>query len=396
MSAITREKLGQSVELLRRSGLDVWLTFVRETVEGCDPALPLILEAGLTWQSALMVFPSGKKIAVVGNFDAEPLKATGDWDSVVPYVQGIKDQLLEVLEREIATAKPRIGVNYSTDDSKADGLSHGLFMLLSSYLQGTRFADSLESAESVVTRLRAQKTPAEVALIRAAIAETEQLIEEIEAFTHIGVTEDAVQSFAHSRISQRGLGFAWEQLSNPIVNSGPDSMIGHGRPSPHIRVQTGHIFHVDIGVIRDGYASDIQRSWFVGSEIPEDVQRAFTAVRGAITAGAEALKVGVQGWQVDQAAREFLVGQGYPEYQHAFGHQVGRVAHDGGAVLGPKWDRYGRTPNIPIAENEVYTLELGVMVEGRGYLGIEEMVCVGAEGLEWLTARQETLGVIGT
>jgi Xaa-Pro aminopeptidase len=342
----------------------------------------------------LLVFPSGRKIAIVGNFDADPLRACGDWDEVVPYVQGIQDQLLDVLEREIPSEKPRIGVNYSTDDCKADGLSHGLFMLLSSYLQGTRFEGSLESAESVVTRLRAQKTTTELARIRSAIAETSRLFDDIAAFAKPGVTEDAVHAMVHAKMAERGLGFAWDSVGNPIVNSGPDSMVGHGVPSPHIHIAEGHIFHIDLGVVRDGYSSDIQRSWYVGETVPEDVLRAFTAVRGAITAGSEVLAVGIQGWQVDEAARRFLMDQGYPEYMHAFGHQVGRVAHDGGAVLGPRWDRYGRTPFIPVGPNEVYTLELGVFVEGRGYLGIEEMVCVQEDGLEWLSTRQDRMLVL--
>jgi len=389
MNAITREKLDQAVGLLNRSGLDAWLTFVRETAENCDPALPLILDGGLTWQSALLVFPSGRKIAVVGNFDADPLVSSGDWDEVIPYVQGIREPLLELLEREIQNEKPRIGVNYSTDDCKADGLSHGLFMLLASYLQETRFSDSLESAESVLTRLRAQKTPAEIARMRRAIAETDRLFDEIARFARPGVTELEVQEMVQAKMTERGLGFAWDKAGDPIVNAGPDSAIGHGHPSATLAIEEGQIFHVDLGVIADGYASDIQRSWYVGSSVPDDVARAFDAVYGAISAGAAALSVGAQGWTVDEAARNHLVEQGYEEYMHAFGHQVGRVAHDGGAVLGPRWDRYGRTPYIPAEPNEVYTLELGVFLEGRGYLGLEEMVCVREEGLEWLTTRQD-------
>lgn len=123
--------------------------------------------------------------------------------------------------------------------------------------------------------------------------------------------------------------------------------------------------------------------------------KATEAVVGAITAGSQALKPGVEGWQVDDVARSYLVAQGYPEYLHAFGHQVGRVAHDGGAILGPKWERYGQTPFKKIEEGEVYTLELGVTVEGRGYLGIEEMVRVTASGVEWLTSRQTDMPLLG-
>jgi Xaa-Pro aminopeptidase len=73
---------------------------------------------------------------------------------------------------------------------------------------------------------------------------------------------------------------------------------------------------------------------------------------------------------------------------HALGHQVGRQAHDGGAVLGPTWERYGRTPYLPLREGEIYTVELGITVPGRGYLGLEEMVRVTADGIEWLSERQ--------
>jgi Xaa-Pro dipeptidase len=390
---LTREKLAQAVPLVKQADVDVWLTFVRETAQGGDPVLPLILEGGLTWQSALLVYPSGRKVAIVGNYDADPLVASGDWDVVVPYVQGIRSALLEELENWIpdrAGAPARIAVNFSEDDDKADGLSHGMFRCLEGYFAGTRFEGSLVSSAAVTSRLRAQKTPSEVAAMRKAIAETDVLFGEIAAFAKVGVSERAIQDYVHGLIDQRGFGYGWDRAGNPIVNSGPDSMVGHGIPSPEITLQPGHIFHIDLGVICDGYSSDIQRCWYVsgGEDVPADALAAMAAVNGAISAGAAVLRPGVLGWEVDAAARSFLVSQGYPEYMHALGHQVGRLAHDGGSLLGPRWERYGRSPVTPIEANEVYTLELGVMVEGRGYLGIEEMVRVTEDGVEWLSERQ--------
>jgi Xaa-Pro aminopeptidase len=423
MSALTREKIAQAKSLVASSGFDVWLTFVRETVEGGDPVLPLLIEGGLTWQSALFISKSGKAVAVVGNYDADPLKASGDWDEIIPYVQGIREPLLEALESlalpvspapktdaaELVTAlvaptveagiasavgtehRAAIGVNFSVDDVKSDGLSHGMYLLLEDYLRGTRFEGCFASAEPVVSRLRGIKTPSEIAAMRSAIAETDAIFKWVDENVAVGMTEREVFDAIHRMIDEKGLGYAWDRAQDPIVNSGPDSMIGHGIPSAEIRIQPGHIFHIDLGVVKDGYSSDIQSCWYVphpAEGVPEDVAKATEAVVGAITAGSEALRPGVEGWQVDEAARSHLVGKGYPEYLHAFGHQVGRMAHDGGAILGPKWERYGRTPMIPISEGEVYTLELGVTVPGRGYLGIEEMARVTADGVEWLTDRQ--------
>lgn len=396
---LTTEKLEQAVSFVRDANVDAWLTFVREAGENGDPVLPLIFNGGLTWQSALLVYPSGRKCAIVGNYDADPIVASGDWDEVIPYVQSIREELLVELENRIPISvnrNPRIAVNFSENDDKSDGLTHGMFRLLEKYFEGTRFEGSLVTAEPITGRLRGRKTSAEIAAMRKAIGETDRLFEEIGVFAKIGTSEKAVQEFVHAKIEERKLGFGWARTGNPIVNSGPESMIGHGVPSPDIRLAPGHIFHIDLGVIRDGYSSDIQRCWYVsgGEEVPADVLDAMAAVNGAITAGAAVLRPGVAGWQVDAAARSFLVSQGYEEYLHAFGHQCGRVAHDGGAVLGPKWERYGDRPIIPIEADEVYTLELGVILEGRGYLGLEEMVRVTEDGIEWLTKRQLSMPLI--
>lgn len=400
MSTLIEQKLEQAGRLVAASGVDVWLTFVRETGGGGDPVLPFLVAGGLTWQTALMVTSKGDRVAVIGNYDADPLVASGHWTEVVPYVQGIRAPLLEELERLIPAevATPRIAVNYSLNDDKADGLSHGMYLLLTDYLRGTRFEHSLESAEEIVMALRAQKVPEEIMRMRGAIAATEALFAEVSAFAAPGCTERAVYDFLQGRIDALGLGYSWDRHGDPIVNSGPDSMIGHGLPSDTITLSPGHIFHIDLGIIRNDYSSDIQRCWYVPhtgeTELPADVQRALAAVTGAIQAGARALKPGVPGWQVDAAARTFLTSADYPEYLHAFGHQVGRVAHDGGSILGPTWERYGQTPYIPIQKDQVYTLELGVFVKDRGYLSLEEMAVVTADGMEWLTDPQRTLPML--
>ena len=97
MSRLTSEKLAQAAALVADSELDAWITFDRETAEGGDPILPLVVDAGLTWHSALIVTRDGRKVAVVGNYDADPLVASGAWDEVIPYVQGIGQPLREAL-----------------------------------------------------------------------------------------------------------------------------------------------------------------------------------------------------------------------------------------------------------------------------------------------------------
>ncbi|MEZ0325809.1 MAG: M24 family metallopeptidase, partial [Fimbriimonas sp.] len=298
-----REKLAQASKLVAESELDAWLIFVRETANGCDSVLPLILEGSLTWQSALLLTRDGRKIAIVGNYDADPLIKSGDWDEVIPYVQSIREPLCQAIDGIHSDATlTKIGLNYSANDDKADGLSHGMFLLLQDYLREATVV--FVSAEELAITLRARKTREEIRRMREAIRETDRLFKEIALFAHRRrVSERDVYNHVHLLMKESGLGFAWDPVGDPIVNSGPESMIGHGVPSETITLQEGHIFHVDLGVEKDSYCSDLQRCWYAGSYVPDDVTRALEAVNRAITAAAGALLPGTAGHLVDAAAR---------------------------------------------------------------------------------------------
>ncbi|MHC4947667.1 MAG: M24 family metallopeptidase [Planctomycetota bacterium] len=394
--ALVREKVNQAIGILRDRGVDAWLTFVRETGDGGDPVLPLILGQGLTWQSALILTAAGDRIAIVGTYEDEAVRACGAWTEVIPYVEGVRAPLVETLGRLDPAV---IAVNHSVDDVKADGLSHGMYLLLREHLEGTPYGERLASAGDVIAALRGRKSPVEVERMRRAIATTDAIFAAIAAHARPGWTETEVSAFMQDQARRHDVGLAWEPAGCPIVTTGPDSMVGHGVPSAELRVREGNVFHLDFGVRRDGYCSDLQRVWYVPSaaepEPPADVRRVFDAVRAAIEAAAAALRPGAAGWEVDAAARSTLVEAGYPEYRHAAGHHVGRSAHDGGAVLGPRWERYGRTPFYPVEPGNVFTLELGVEDTGRGYLGLEEMLLVTDDGCEYLSTPQTEIMVLG-
>ena len=385
--SIQLEKLNQAVEILQEKQIDAWMTFVRETAHNADPALGLIAGINLTWQSAFIITRSGEKIAIVGRYDAENIDHIGGYTEVIGYDQSIQPELQRILNR----LNPRqIALNYSENDSAADGLSHGMYLILKRYLQGTSY--ELISAEGILNSLRGRKSTTEIARIRQAVKLTEEIIDQITAYLRPGLHEKEIAAFIHNEMSKRGLTPAWEPEYCPIVNCGPDSPIGHAAPSEKYVSQAGQLIHVDLGVYFEDYVSDMQRVWYLQpageTSVPQPILDGFKVVSGAIQAAADVMKPGGTGNAVDTAARQYIIQNGYPEFLHATGHQIGRTVHDGSTLLGPMWEKYGQSPMGLLEIGNAYTLELGVQVPNYGLVALEEDVVVTENGMEWLAKPQ--------
>jgi Xaa-Pro aminopeptidase len=393
-SSLVREKNQQACDLLKELDMDAWIIWVRETKQMADPALSLVLGQDLVWQSALIYTKSEKRIAIVGNFDAAGIEPLGIFDEIVPYTQGIRD----VLRQELDKLQPqRIGINYSRDDVAADGITFGMYNLLIEYLEGTPYPDRFESAEPLLTRLRGRKTPEELKRIKKAVVFTEKIFEEAHKFMRVGQTELDIYRFFHERMKTHDVGFAWGADHNPAVDAGPNKAFGHAGPTNN-KTKAGHLLHFDFGVRYKGYCSDIQRMFFFGKpqDIPEEIQTAFNTVRDAIQAAAKFIKPGRKGHEVDAVARSYVQEHGYQEYQHALGHQVGQEAHDGGTLLGPRWERYGNSPDGLVEAGNVFTLELYVTTENYGQVSLEENIVVTKTGCSFLSHPQTELLCLST
>ncbi|RKY46573.1 MAG: aminopeptidase P family protein, partial [Candidatus Neomarinimicrobiota bacterium] len=92
--------------------------------------------------------------------------------------------------------------------------------------------------------------------------------------------------------------------------------------------------------------------------------------------------------------RKILKDNGYEEFPHALGHGVGRFAHDGTALLGPAWEKYGKRPFKKLEPGAVFTIEPRLKVEGKGTVTIEEMVVVTENGADWLSHPQKKIWLI--
>lgn len=388
MKDIGVAKAEQACRILDEIDIDCWLIWVRETDQMGDPAMRLLLDGDLVWASALLLTRSGKRTAIVGRFDADGLPGEL-FDRVVPYDEDIQPFLLSELQR---IDPARIAINVSRSDVGSDGMTAGMRDWLDDMLTDTAYSDRLVSAEGLIGKLRGRKNPRELEHIRQAVRLTERIFDEVVAQLAVGQTELEIYDLFHERVHAHGAGFAWDADHNPAVDAGPDKAFGHVGPSD-LRTRSGHLLHFDFGVRVDGYCSDLQRMVYFGSRegIPEEMLHGFNTVQDAIQAAAEFLRPGVIGADTDAVARDITTAAGFGEYKNALGHQLGRNAHDGGTLLGPRWQRYGSLPDGVVEPGNVFTLEPNLKTEHFGMISLEEDVLVTETGCEFLSTPQREL-----
>lgn len=391
---IIKEKIQQAIEILNEKNIDLWLTFVRETKITKDPMIDMIVGGHSTWQSAFIINKDGETAAIVGSIEEENIVKTGLYQKVIGYVKSIKEPLADYLNGKNPS---KIAVNFSKNSVLSDGLTYGMYLLLNDYLEGTKFKNSLVSAEEIISALRGRKSDAELAIMKEAIEETLKIFDAVTKFIKPGLSEKDVANYVIKLMKEKGFEPAWDIETCPAVFTGPNPASAHSGPTDR-KIENGHLVNMDFGIKYKGYCSDLQRTWYVlrdgETKAPAEVQKGFEVIRDAIQKVADAIKPGVTGVEMDDIARNYIIEQGYPEYPHGLGHQVGREVHDGGAGLFPRWERYGNTPYMKLEERQVFTIEPRLPVEGYGVSTIEEEVVITKDGCEFLSPPQKELILI--
>lgn len=388
------EKQKQAAEILKEKDIDMWMTFVRETGNIKDPMLDMIVGTGATWHSAFIITKEGDTTAIIGSLEEANMKIVGTFTNIVSYLKSIKEDLVKVLEQYNPN---KIAINFSQNSSMADGLTYGCYLELMEFLKDTPYKDRLISSEDIISALRGRKSQSEVDLIKNAIKETLVIFDEVTDFIEVGKSELDVANYVRGLVKERGFDFAWDEEHCPAVFTGPDTAGAHAGPT-NKKIEKGHVINMDFGVKIDGYCSDLQRTWYVlkdgETEAPEEVMKGFNVIKEAIIMSGEKMKAGVIAWEVDNVARTHITSNGYEEYPHGLGHQVGRVAHDGGSMMGPKWERYGNLPYMPLEKGNVFTIEPRLTIDGFGIATMEEIVWVKEDGIEYLSEPQTEIYLI--
>lgn len=388
MSQLGREKSQQALAALPEDAL--WLFATRE---GSDPAAKLVFDAAVSGNAAFMLHPRAGVLALVANYDAGHVERLGVFDEIRAYDRSFG----EGLGAWLAALRPQtILLNYSQSDHLSDGLTHGQYLRLAALAREALPEAKLESSERLLARVRGLKTAEELARLERAIAGSTALYERLRPRLRVGQSEREIQGLMLEIAADLGLTPHLGDYGGPLVCINRVGL-AHRAPGDD-RLEGGDLLILDHALGFRGYHSDLARTLYVRREsesaAPAEAQAAFASVFDAITAAFEAMRPGVPGWQVDEVARKVHLENGFPEISHATGHQIGRHVHDGGTILGPRWERYGDAPYGLLEPGNVFTLEPTILRSPAPSMLVEENVVVTDSGARWLSARQEELWLV--
>ncbi|MEJ8547462.1 M24 family metallopeptidase [Brevibacillus borstelensis] len=244
-------------------------------------------------------------------------------------------------------------------------------------------AQSYDDIEEPLREMRLIKTADEVARIKHAVKLVEDALDRAVKKVKPGVTETELVAdleYEMKRLGAEGPSFA------SMVLAGEKSALPHGNPGSR-EVREGELLLFDIGVLADGYVSDITRTFAVG-EINDQLREIYAAVLAANEAAIKEVRPGATFAHLDQTARGVIEARGYGEYfMHRLGHGLGMDVHEYPSV-------HGQNQEV-LRPGMVFTIEPGVYVPGVGGVRIEDDVLVTEDGCEVLTQYPKELTVIG-
>ena len=223
-------------------------------------------------------------------------------------------------------------------------------------------------AEPVTAGCREVKSPAELALMRAACAATVDCYRAVFASLAEGMTEHDVNNLLRAGFGRMGL------QGGALVLFGQWAAVPHGTTTPQ-KLRRGDVVLIDGGTSVEGYQSDVTRMTVMGPPTDKH-RRAWDAVHHAQEATLEAARAGKLSGSVDDAARATIVAAGYPGgykvFTHRVGHGIGLDGHEH-----PYLVKGSKTVLMP---GMTFSNEPGIYLKGDFGLRLEDDMAIVADG----------------
>lgn len=306
---------------------------------------------------SVVVLPGLETERAGDRLDAEFYQYGEDWDSL--------HQAVERVTADYDLDAP-IAVEYST-------------MRLQEYALLEAVSDLSEAVDlsDEVTALRVQKDDCELEIYRKAAEITDEILGETLQEVTPGMQEQTIERMLHTRTVQSKA----DAYGSGVVTSGPRTAINYTDTTDR-RIGEDDLVLVDMGIVYEGYYTDVTRTICVG-EPNDEFAVIHRIVRDAARTVRQELRAGMTAHKVDELARQVIADAGYEdEFVHGLGHGIGLDSHEA-PMLEPGNDRL-------LEEGNVFTVEPGIYIEGGG-VRIEDNVALTADGPEVLTSLDRSI-----
>ena len=240
-------------------------------------------------------------------------------------------------------------------------------------------AMQVASGTPVTAGCRMVKDAHELELMRVASAVTLKAYEAAYKALKDGMTQDQFADLV--ALAHRRLGFT----GGAGVQVGKYSALPHGSATPQV-IRPGTILLIDGGCSVEGYASDISRTFVLGSATSR-MKQVFEIEQRAQKAALAAARPGVECQAVDAAARKVIVDAGFgPDYKY-FTHRVGH----GMGMDGHEWPYLVRGNTLPLEPGMTFSDEPGIYIPGEFGVRLEDDMVITESGAELLTPTSPSL-----
>jgi Xaa-Pro aminopeptidase len=265
--------------------------------------------------------------------------------------------------------------------------------------EGPALSEFVEvETQAWVTRMRWEKTDAEVDLIRESAKWANLGHRYLADYTEAGAHPATVSQRASTEASRAMLDTLGDRYSVRVRGSGPvnagyisgeETALPHGH-TPNERLSEGDVIVTGATANVDGYYSELERTMFVGDPSPDDAHY-FEVMLEAQTIAIDALGPGVEIAYVDEQVNDYFEEQGVADLaQHHVGHNIGLGGHEPPYIDTGWADHCGSDhtemteADATMAPGHVYTIEPGLYTDEAGYRH-SDTVAVTDTGTEMLT-----------
>ncbi len=230
----------------------------------------------------------------------------------------------------------------------------------------------LTSVTTLISTLRGVKSECEIKALRKSAQANDALFAELLETFKPGMSELEMLRQFNMKIAARGLQVSFD----PILCAGVNAVECHHMPDDTVLMPESELL-IDMGVIVDGYCSDMTRTIYYGTPTAR-FREIHDIVLEANQAATAAIKPGMRCCDIDAVARGIIEKAGYGEYfDHSLGHSVGLEIHE--------MPGFAKTCETVLEPGMVITNEPGIYIPGDVGVRIEDLIVVTETGCEVLS-----------